>query len=232
MTLTAVYNVAILHSILTTKKLIFFFVSEIKTMETENLSVLLLHKHPEFLRACCDLINDEWPRSETARMMSLQASCDNLPTSLILVSDAKQILGHLKLTPIPAIPESCFIETVVISKALRGKKLGSFLMRRAEEYCKNVLKLEKVYLSTKGQENFYAKLGYVICEPISIYGSGSPNSFKLPPSRNKVEIPVPRVVSIPTGVPPPPPPPMPETSVNNNTINTIKSNKTFMFKYI
>lgn len=201
-------------------------------MESENLTVLLLHKHPEYLRPCCELINDEWPRSETARMMSLQASCDQLPTSLILVNDSKQIIGHCKLTPIPAIPESCFIETVVISKTLRGKKLGSYLMKKVEEYCKTVLVLEKVYLSTKGQENFYAKLGYVICEPVSIYGSGLPNSFKLLPPSHKVDNSVPQVINTPKGVPPPPPPPMPEISVNNNTINTIKSNKTFMFKYI
>ncbi|XP_063831190.1 N-alpha-acetyltransferase 80 [Ostrinia nubilalis] len=202
-------------------------------MESENLTVLLLHKHPKYLKPCCDLINDEWPRSETVRMMSLQASCDNLPTSLILVNDAKQLLGHLKLTPIPAISEGCFVETVVISRALRGKKLGSFLMRKAEEYCKQVLKLEKVYLSTKGQENFYAKLGYVICKPVSIYGSGLPYRYKPQPPERKVENPVPRVVNnSPSGVPPPPPPPMPDNNVNNNTINTIKSSKTYMFKYI
>lgn len=202
-------------------------------MDSENLTVLLLHRHPEYLKPCCDLINDEWPRGETARMMSLQASCDQLPTSIILVDNSKQIIGHCKLTPIPAIPESCFIETVVISKALRGKRLGSFLMRKVEDYCKNILMFEKVYLSTKGQENFYAKLGYVICEPVSIYGNGLPSRFnKVSPPSHKVDNSVPRVIGTPPGVPPPPPPPMPETSVNNNTINTIKSSKTFMFKYI
>ncbi|CAH0756632.1 unnamed protein product [Diatraea saccharalis] len=200
-----------------------------ESQEIDKLSVLLLHHHPEFLRACCDLINDEWPRSETARMMSLQASCDTLPTSLILTNDKKDILGHCKLTPIPAIPESCFIETVVISKQLRGKKLGSHLMRKAEDYCKNVLNLEKVYLSTKGQENFYAKLGYIICEPVSIYGC-KPISFKLEPASHKIENSVP-VSSITNGMPPPPPPPMPMTNVNNNYV-TMKSNKTYMFKYI
>lgn len=199
-------------------------------MESENLQVLRLHENPQYLKPCCELINDEWPRSETARMMSLQASCNHLPTSLILINDMKHLLGHCKLTPIPSIPESCFIETVVISKAMRGKKLGSYLMRQVEEYCKNVLKLRMLHLSTKGQENFYSKLGYEVCAPVSIYGT---RSFIIEPKdvSNKIQNPVPENSITPAGPPPPPPPPMPkpESLVNHNTIT---SKKTFMFKYL
>lgn len=45
-------------------------------------NVVPIHKHPELMTQCCRLINSEWPRSEVARMRSLEASCDNLPTSL------------------------------------------------------------------------------------------------------------------------------------------------------
>lgn len=45
-------------------------------------NVVPIHKHPELMSQCCRLINSEWPRSEVARMRSLEASCDNLPTSL------------------------------------------------------------------------------------------------------------------------------------------------------
>lgn len=198
-------------------------------MDTQNLRVLPLHKHQEYLKACCDLINDEWPRSETARMLSLQASRDELPTSLILVNDNKQILGHCKLTPIPSIPESCFVETVVISKAMRGKKLGSFLMKYVEDYCRRKINLKMIHLSTKGQENFYAKLGYEVCAPVSIYGVGVPSkhssnvSDKTTKSRESVSS-VHESKSLG-----PPPPPMPKHDV---TIPTIKSTKTFMFKYL
>ncbi|XP_026754578.1 N-alpha-acetyltransferase 80 [Galleria mellonella] len=199
-------------------------------MEFENLSVLLLHYYPEYLKQCCDLINEEWPRSETARMMSLQASCDALPTSFIIVDDKKLVIGHCKLTPIPSIPESCFVETVVIKKNLRGKRLGSYLMRYIEDYCKNVLHLKMIHLSTKGQEDFYAKLGYTVCKPVSIYGTYVPNNFIPESHSHKTDNSVPQENTPSTGAPPPPPPPMPKTGLNSNINSNIKSNKTFMYK--
>ncbi|VVD04371.1 unnamed protein product [Leptidea sinapis] len=191
-------------------------------MEHKNLKVLRLHNHPEYLEACCVMINEEWPRSRTARMMSLKASCDKLPTSLILINDRLQLLGHAKLTPLPQFPNSCFIETVVIRKSMRGNKLGTFLMGQVEDYCKNLLNLEMVHLSTKGQEIFYAKLGYVTCAPVSIYGISvpvlkcekKPLGFCKPPECNI------------SSIPPPPPLPQPTETLNS----TITSKKTFMFK--
>lgn len=202
-------------------------------MDFSSLSVLALHKHPHYLKQCCKMINEEWPRSETARMMSLQASCDSLPTSLILVNDNESLLGHCKLTRIPSIPKSCFIETVVIAKSMRGKKLGTFLMTEVERYCKNILHLEMVHLCTKGQEMFYMKLGYVVCKPISIYGTFIPNDI----STNIVGQDMVPVENFSNNTKnkkasaPPPPPPMP--TLNKTNINSsLKSNKTFMFKHL
>lgn len=48
------------------------------------------------------------------RLYSLEASCDTLPTSLVLVKEedsSKTVLGHAKITPIPSIPDGGFIET-------------------------------------------------------------------------------------------------------------------------
>lgn len=137
-----------------------------------GLSVLLLHKHPEYISECCKLINEEWKRSETARMRSLNSSCDSLPTNLILVEENK-VIGHCKLSIIPSENNACYVETVVIQKGLRGKGLGSYLMQKTEEHCKNILQLSTIYLSTKDKVSFYSKLGYCICEPISIYGTFS-----------------------------------------------------------
>ncbi|CAK1583954.1 unnamed protein product [Parnassius mnemosyne] len=202
-------------------------------MDFSLLRVLPLHKHPEYLKQCCEMINEEWPRSETARMMSLQASCDFLPTSLILVNDRDMLLGHCKLTRIPSLPRSCFVETVVITKTMRGKKLGTFLMNKVEEYCKKMLRLEMVHLSTKGQEDFYSKLGYVICPPISIYGNYTPN-FVSPNMITQNDSAVPKA-NIDTDdialTQPPPPPPMPKCD-NIKKDNSLRSNKTFMFKYL
>lgn len=198
-------------------------------MDLSSLEVLPIHKHPQYLKSCCHLINDEWPRSETARMMSLKASCDKLPTSLVLITNDKKVIGHCKLTAIPNLPESCFMESVVISKELRGKKLGTFLMGKAEEYCKNTLSLKTVHLSTKGQELFYSKLGYEQCAPISIYGSCFPFniSFKKPTIIKKQST---KTSETKTTTPPPPPPPMPKRETQNS--NNTQTNKIFMYKLL
>ncbi|XP_039757518.1 N-alpha-acetyltransferase 80 [Pararge aegeria] len=203
-------------------------------MDFEHLEVVLLHKYPQYLKSCCELINNEWPRSETARIMSLQASCDELPTSLILVNKEKHLFGHCKLTAIPSMPKSCFVETVVISRSMRGKKLGTFLMRKVEDYCKNVLKLEMIHLSTKGQEDFYTKLGYVVCPPVSIYGSSISYSYNSKGKCGTLTTPVPiqnidnsAALNDNSAAPPPPPMPKPQS-----IINTLKSNRTYMFKYL
>lgn len=133
------------------------------------LSIALLHQRPEYSEQCCDLLNQEWKRSTTARMRSFENSCDTLPANIILL-DKNQLIGHLKLSVIPSIPMACFVECVVIQNNLRGKGYGTKLMEMSEDYCKNVLDLKEVYLSTKGQEEFYRKLGYEECPPISIYG--------------------------------------------------------------
>ena len=83
-------------------------------MDLRNTSVMPLHYDWKYLDACCNLLNEEWPRSTTARwgdhsnwkkevtlaswkelthenysfyrMHSLKSSCDHFPTSLILLS--------------------------------------------------------------------------------------------------------------------------------------------------
>lgn len=134
-----------------------------------DLSVLPIHKHPKYLLECCHLLNSEWKRSETARLRGLENSCDKLPVNLVLIKNDK-VIGHAKISAIPSIRDACFIESVVIDKSLRGQGFGTYLMKKVEEYAVNVLKLLFVYLSTRGQEEFYRKLGYNECEPISIYG--------------------------------------------------------------
>lgn len=186
-----------------------------------ELSVLPLHKHHEYLLQCCYLINDEWKRSETARLRSLESSCDGLPVSLVLINENK-VIGHAKLSAIPSINNGCFVESVVISKTLRGQGFGSYLMQKAEEYSSRQLGMSCIYLSTKGQEEFYRKLGYCECEPISIYGGVSvPKKLIFENcvnnTRQNSNIDVPK------------PPPMPKTIVPDE--NCTKR-KTFMFKTV
>ncbi|XP_060842113.1 N-alpha-acetyltransferase 80 [Rhopalosiphum padi] len=140
----------------------------------EQFEVFPLHRYKHLTKQCCAVINSEWPRSEMARLHSLEASCDTLPTSLVLAKEEekdnfKTVLGHAKITPIPSIPDSGFIETVVIVNNHRGQGLGKYLMHKTEEYMKT-LGLNAAYLSTIDKQEFYSKLGYIQCQPISIYG--------------------------------------------------------------
>lgn len=179
-----------------------------------ELTVVPLHLNKKYMSSCCNLINDEWKRSETARMRSLECSSDTLPTSLIMLKD-EEIIGHLKLSPIPSLRDACFVESVVIEKGLRGRGFGTVLMEKAEDYCRTYLQLKTIYLSTKGQEGFYSKLGYTECQPISIYGSyvptASTDNIKTDSRNNEKS----------QGAPIPPPMP----------VNNFKTNmKTYMMK--
>lgn len=124
-------------------------------------------------------------------MWSLTSSKDSLPTCLVLTKlksssdnkpddkkdDSPTVMAHLKLTPIPSIPTACFIESVVVWKALRGQGIGSYFMNEAEKYCKYLLKLDEIYLSTIDKEDFYKKLGYEPCPPVSIFGGPCNGTF-------------------------------------------------------
>ncbi|KAG5670473.1 N-alpha-acetyltransferase 80 [Polypedilum vanderplanki] len=147
--------------------------------DSSKFNLVPIHRYPELINQTIKLINEEWPRSIGARLHSLQSSKDTLPTCLVLINSSKTndeikcehtVLAHLKLTPIPSIPLACFIESVVVWKELRGQGIGRYLMNKAEDYCKCHLKCRQIYLSTIDKEEFYKKLGYEPCEPISIFG--------------------------------------------------------------
>lgn len=47
-------------------------------------------------------------------MHSLESSCDNLPTSLILIlydADGEIVVGHSKISPLHKMPNGCFVES-------------------------------------------------------------------------------------------------------------------------
>lgn len=144
--------------------------------------------------------------------MILERSSDHLPTNLVLIQD-KKLIGHIKLSPIPTVKDCCFAESVVIEKELRGRGFGSFLMKEAEEYCKKNLQLKTIYLSTMEKEQFYKNLGYINCQPISIYGSYTTISTINNTTKQDV---------MDTGAPKPPP------LLINNKIAT--NPKTYMMK--
>lgn len=115
-----------------------------------------------------------------------------------------------------------FFFAVVIDNEWRSKGLGSLLLRGAEEYAMKRF-IEKMYLSTRGQEGFYEKNGYVVCPPVNIW-----NYIILPTAPTS---PRPRSeTSEKKQVFGPPPPPMPVAKAP--ITSTINSNKTYMVKHL
>jgi GNAT superfamily N-acetyltransferase len=139
--------------------------------------VLPIHKVPNnsvFVDQCIRLINDEWPRTRTARLFSLESSKDKLPTCLVLIKNEAEVLAHAKLSAVPSDLSSVFLESVVVHSNERGKGYGKLIMKETENYCREVLRIQTIYLSTVGDQvqAFYSKLGYTICQPINQFGRG------------------------------------------------------------
>ncbi|XP_067136552.1 N-alpha-acetyltransferase 80 [Centruroides vittatus] len=126
------------------------------------MEVVELHKYPNLMNECCELLNREWKRSITARMHSLEKSCDSLPVSLILLSsdnNTVEVIGHSRLSPMSCDPNGCLIESVLIKNERRGEGLGKFLMQKTECHAKR-LGYQTLYLTTGDKQEFYEHLGY------------------------------------------------------------------------
>ena len=56
------------------------------------------HEHKVDIKTqCCQILNDEWPRSETLRLRSLDSSRDDLPMCLALVQWFQKDMSTSKL---------------------------------------------------------------------------------------------------------------------------------------
>ncbi|XP_037580181.1 N-alpha-acetyltransferase 80 isoform X3 [Dermacentor silvarum] len=99
-----------------------------------------LHNHPEYINACCNILNNEWKRSHAARYHSLSKSCSNLPVSLALVRHKEgldgQVVGHAKLCRVLQDDKACFVESVIVIPEERGKGFGKLVMKLTEEYAR------------------------------------------------------------------------------------------------
>ncbi|XP_025060138.1 N-acetyltransferase 6 [Alligator sinensis] len=149
---------------------------------SEMLTIVPLHQRPELMEACAELINEEWKKSKTSRIYSLQKSTDSFPLCLVLIKTQRtaegatvgkmvetQLLGHARLSRVVGQPESLFMETVVVSKALRGKGYGRKLMEATERYVRS-RGFRRLHLTTHDKQHFYAHLGYALSEPVQSMG--------------------------------------------------------------
>lgn len=58
-----------------------------------------------------------------------------------------------------------YVVSVVIDPAYRAKGYGSLFLGSIEEYMADKYDIKNIYLMTKGQEGFYLKNGYTVCQP-------------------------------------------------------------------
>jgi len=121
----------------------------------------------EIKSQCVLLLNEEWPRNETLRYRTLNASKEKFPMCLaLLIKPDNIVIGHVKLSEIPSMVFAVWIESVVIHPDLRGKGIGKYLMLKCEEYCKSK-GFKAAYLCTIDKQIFYSRCGYKFCQPVT-----------------------------------------------------------------
>uniref|UniRef100_A0A3Q1GDK7 N-alpha-acetyltransferase 80, NatH catalytic subunit n=1 Tax=Acanthochromis polyacanthus TaxID=80966 RepID=A0A3Q1GDK7_9TELE len=153
-------------------------VCEISTLKLdveplEKVHVVPLHRRPDLLVPCADLVNSEWQRSQAARVHALQKSCSEFPVCLVLLRGprgSEKLLGHARLSLVVGHGGSLFVESVVVSRPERGKGLGRTLMEETERYAKN-RGFRRLVLTTHDKQHFYAHLGYVLSTPVQNAGA-------------------------------------------------------------
>ncbi|XP_034393139.1 N-alpha-acetyltransferase 80 [Cyclopterus lumpus] len=139
----------------------------------EKISAVPIHRRPDLLAPCADLVNCEWPRSRAARVHSLQKSCPEYPVCLVLLrghGETERLLGHARLSRVVGRGGSLFVESVVVSHAERGKGYGRTLMEEAERYARSG-GFTRLCLTTHDKQHFYSHLGYVLSVPVQNAGA-------------------------------------------------------------
>lgn len=190
------------------------------------MKIVKLHEYPDLMGECCSILNAEWPRSEAARMQSLNKCNDNFPISLLLLRDEDgsmggcNVLGHVKLNR--ELGDNIFIESLVIRPEFRNRGLGRYFMNQIEKFLET-LGFREIRLTTTDKVEFYQKLGYKI-----VPGQVSPVSLRLSEiSSNHLRENVDQTTFSPPSQPAPPPPLPP--MVPRGSSGSIK---TLMVKHI
>lgn len=160
----------------------------------------------KYINQAAALLNSEWPRNLGMRCSGLKnfsvdiSSSDQfayrLPISLVLVSkNNDKVVGHVSLVSIATIKQRAienfpFLQSLVIDSGLRGRGLGKRLVLFCENYIKEFNKRQEnmndlniftnckdLYLTTKDQQFFYEKIGYV-CTKEMVYFVRKQNESK------------------------------------------------------
>ncbi|XP_062316473.1 N-alpha-acetyltransferase 80 [Osmerus eperlanus] len=142
--------------------------------EGSRVRAIPLHQRPDLLVACADLVNAEWQRSRSARLHALRKSCPGFPVCLVLVRGGEALVGHARISRVVGRSDSLFVESVVVSKAERGRGYGRTLMEETEVYARG-LGFKRLCLTTHDKQHFYAHLGYRLSAPVQ--NAGAMTSF-------------------------------------------------------
>ncbi|XP_063267680.1 N-alpha-acetyltransferase 80 isoform X1 [Prinia subflava] len=192
---------------------------------SEELILVPLHQRPELLEACAKLLGEEWGKSRTSRLHTLQRSSDTFPACLLLLRSQGrsespaaregpcELVGHARLSRVVGRPHDLFVESVVVARALRGQGYGRRLMEATEQWAR-ARGFRCLHLTTHDKQHFYAHLGFVLGEPVQSVAFLSP----------AISSEVLRLFSSPSGaataitttrpwVPAAPPPPLPPVTV-------------------
>lgn len=194
---------------------------------SEELSLVPLHQRPELLEACAKLLGEEWGKSRASRLHMLQRSSDTFPTCLLLLRSQGpsetpaarewpcELVGHARLSRVVGRPHDLFVESVVVSRALRGQGYGRRLMEATEQWAR-ARGFHCLHLTTHDKQHFYAHLGFVLGEPVQSVAFLSPaissgvlrlfSATSATTTRPSVPAAPPPPLP-PLHVPPPPPPP-------------------------
>ena len=91
-------------------------------MELVGLHTMSGPDREEALAQSVKILNFEWPRSDTIRRRGLESSSAKLPSNLVLIQrrgGKLEVIGHARISRIPADNTQVFIESVVIHPQLR-----------------------------------------------------------------------------------------------------------------
>lgn len=131
--------------------------------------VPLHHCSAPMLEAVNQLLSERWPKTDRSSSQ-IQNSCDAFPVSLVMLEeggDGVDPLGHVLLSKCVEDPAGLVAESVLVASCLRGGGMGRRLMELMHSYAKS-RGFGTIYLSTRDKRDFYAHLGYVLCEPVSL----------------------------------------------------------------
>eukprot|EP00164_Ancoracysta_twista_P011157 GFYU01017087.1.p1 GENE.GFYU01017087.1~~GFYU01017087.1.p1 ORF type:complete len:222 (+),score=34.51 GFYU01017087.1:101-766(+) len=149
-----------------------------------------LHDASQHSEQAAHLLNQQWSRTLEARLQSLKrpTSCaeKDLPISYVLLeegvstessksgsSDSVHVVGYCRIDLADGLPNSAVLTSMLVSASLRGKGLGKQMMQAVELHAKMKCDITTFYLSTKDQQVFYEKCGYLPHDtPVSSLGQG------------------------------------------------------------